>query len=101
MAKSKTPPPPPSPEACEHLLTVIRSSVEPLPAVALARLLVGPFQIAARQLAPLLDDYVASGKLHVLPPKTGRGKPRYWDRDALAVCRAAALEAVERADGPH
>jgi hypothetical protein len=100
MARINTPPLPVSLEARDHVLAVIRSSGEPLPAIALARLLVAPFQIGARQLAPLLEEYVADGKLHVVPPRTAKGKPRYWDRDPRAVGRAAALEAIEHAAGP-
>jgi hypothetical protein len=82
------------------LWTVIRSIVEPLPAKSLAKLLVAPWQIAERHLAPILDEYVASGKLRVFPAKTAKGKLRYWDRDAAAISRAAALEAMQRADEP-
>src|SRR5262245_18497376 len=98
MPRIRTPPPAPSSEARAHLLALIRSSAEPMPASAFARRLVAPFQIAASQLAPILDEYVAAGTLHLLPPKTAKGKPRYWDRDARAVGRATALEAVQNSD---
>jgi len=100
MVRIKTPPLPPSPEAREHLLTVIRSSAEPLPATALARHLVAPFRIAAKQLGPVLDECVAAGKLFVLPPKTAKGRPRYWNRHPLEFGRLAILKAVE-AKGPQ
>ncbi len=95
MARIKTPPLPPSAEACEHLLEVIRTSVGPLPANSLARLLVAPFKITNRQLAPILDDYVAAGRLHVFPPKTAKGKPRYWDRDSVEFGRQAIISVIE------
>jgi hypothetical protein len=100
MARIKSPPLPPSPEACEHLLAVIRSSVEPLPASAIARLIVPPFQMTPRHLVPLLEDYVAAGKLYVLPAKTTKARPRYWHRDARVVSRAAVFDFVQAAQAP-
>ncbi len=100
MARTKTQPLHPSPDACEHLLATIRSSAEPLPANTLARLLMPPHRIPARQLGPLLDEYVEAGKVYVLPPKTPRGKPRYWNRGALEFGRLAILAALE-AKGPQ
>lgn len=100
MAKSKTSSLPPSSEVHKQLLTEIRSTAEPLPAKSLAKLLVAPCRITEKQLAPILDEYVAAGTLHVFPAKTAKGKPRYWDRDAAAISRAAALEAMQHADEP-
>ena len=91
---------PPAPEACENLLQVIRSTAEPITATALARLLAPPHRIAAAALVPILDEYAAAGRLHVLPPATARGAPRYWDRDATSLIQSAAQAAVQQAERP-
>ncbi|MSR58518.1 MAG: hypothetical protein EXS05_12830 [Planctomycetaceae bacterium] len=100
MAKKSSPRLPPSPEAREELLRVIQSTAAPLTATELVKLLVPPHQIAAKDLTPILDEYVAAGRLHKLPLATKTGKPRYWDRDAPAMSRAAAMEAVQGTDAP-
>lgn len=99
MAK-KTPKPPPSPETREHVLTVVRSSPQPLPATAIVKLLVEPHQLTAKELAPILDEYVAAGSLLLLPPKKASGKPQYWDRDPAVLARPAILDVLEQAGGP-
>jgi hypothetical protein len=100
MAKNAKTRLPPSPEARAHLLTVLRSTTEPLPARALAKLLMPPFRIAEADLVPILEEHVAAGTLYASPGKTPAGKPRYWDRDTLALGRAALLETLEQAEGP-
>ncbi len=102
MAKSSKKPVllPPSPEAREQVLTVIRSTAKPLPAKDIAKLLVAPYGIAEKQLVPILDEYVAAGTLRKFPGKSATAKPFYWDRDAGAITRAAILEASEHADEP-
>ncbi len=100
MAGKKKVPLPPSPEARAEVLTVIRSTAAPLAARELTKLLAAPHKIAISDLVPILDDYVAAGTLRAYPPKSAKSKPRYWDRDARAMSRAAALEAMRRADSP-
>lgn len=99
MAK-KPPKLPPSPETREHVLAVIRSSPQPLQATAIVKLLVEPHQLTAKELAPILDEYVAAGSLLLLPPKKASGKPQYWDRDPAALARPAILEALQQANAP-
>jgi hypothetical protein len=100
MAGKKKAPLLPSPEARAEVLTVIRSTAEPLAANQLAKLLPAPHKIAVGALAPILDEYVAAGTLRSYPPKSAKSKPRYWDRDARAIGRAAALEAMQNVDAP-
>jgi hypothetical protein len=101
MSPKVRPASPPSPEAREHLLDIIRSTDEPLPARSLARLLVPPHRITTANLGPILEEYVAAGCLYRLPPASARGAPRYWDRDATALLRAAALQVVRQSDRPN
>lgn len=100
MATKKAPPLPPSPEAREALLELIRRSAEPLMAKPLAKLLAAPHQIPEKQLVPILDEYVAAGVLHRFASKTAKGQPRYWDRDLGAIGRAAVIETMSRTAGP-
>lgn len=91
----------PSPEARDHLWQVIRSSTEPLTVKALARLLLPPHKMTTAELGTILDEDVAVGRLYRLPPASARGAPRYWDRDAAALIRLAAWEAVRRSERPR
>src|SRR5260370_42665558 len=100
MAGKKKGPLRPSPEARDGLVTVIRSTAAPLAARVLAKLLPAPHKIAMADLVPILDEYIAAGTLCSHPPKSAKSKPRYWDRDARAMSRAAALEAMQKADSP-
>src|SRR5437660_965604 len=90
----------PSPEARENVFGVMRSTAAPVTAKALAKLLVVPQRIAVAALVPILDEFVAAGRLYRIPPATARGQPLYWDRDAAAMLRAAVLAAVQAAVAP-
>src|SRR4051812_29796943 len=99
MAK-KGSPQPPSPEARAEVLRIIRESAEPLMVRPLAKLLVAPNEIPEPQLTPILDEYVASSELYLVPPIAPSGKPRYWYQDHAALLRKAVLETLESASGP-
>src|SRR5262249_5679902 len=89
-----------APQTREHLLGVLRSSTAPLTARELGALLAPPHQIHGREIASILEESVAAGVLRALPPKTAKGKPRYWDRDPREACCGLALEFVKGAEGP-
>lgn len=100
MGTTRVLPFPPSLETREEVLKVIQHAGEPLAASALAKRLTGSPKIRAKELALILDECVVAGTLHQIPAKTATGKPKYWDRDARAVARAAVLEAMHNADRP-
>ena len=91
---------PTSPEAREQVLAAIRGSATPLTARELRALLAPPHQLPEREIASILEESVAAGVLRALPPKTAKGKPRYWDRDPREVSRNLALEVVKGAERP-
>ncbi|MFN0056577.1 MAG: hypothetical protein ACKV0T_30895 [Planctomycetales bacterium] len=96
-AKKQTPTP--SPEACQELLRIIEQSRAPLTVKACAGLLTAPHQIPPKLVGTILEQYVATGRLHRL----GGGTPAktfYWDRDLHALRRAAMREILERANDP-
>ena len=96
MAKTKSVASPASPEAREHLYDLIRATAEPLTASQLAKLLVAPHKFSEAKLVPILDEFVAASRLHSFPPKTAKGKPRYWDRDAGALGRSLITAALDK-----
>lgn len=101
MGKTKNNPLlPSSPEARENLLAVIRSTNEPAPAKAIAKLLLAPHEIPEKQLVPILEEHVAAGALHKTVGKTAKSKPLYWDRDARALTRAAVVDAIQHVEKP-
>jgi hypothetical protein len=100
MAGKRTPRPPLSPEDRAELLDAIRNSSAPLTALQLYKLLPVPRKVRTAEVAPILEEFVAGGVLHRIPPPTPKGKPSYWDRDVRVIARSAALEALHRADGP-
>ncbi|MDB5390378.1 MAG: hypothetical protein JWM11_6024, partial [Planctomycetaceae bacterium] len=100
MASKKTPPQPPSPEALEEVLRIIRAASAPMLAKPLSQQLAPPFEITEKQLIPILEAYVASGDLHLIAPVKAAGKPRYWDRNLTDLGRDAIFKALEQAKGP-
>jgi len=55
---------------------------------------------AARSVPGLLENLVQGGSLRSVPPKSAKGKPRYWDRDPLDVARNAVLAVVQQSEEP-
>lgn len=100
MAKKKTPLAPPTPEARENILVAMRATTEPMLAKPFAKLLAPPFQIPEVQLVPILEEFVALGKLHLYPPKAAKAKARYWDRSPTEFGRVTILKTLE-AKGPQ
>jgi len=95
MAKS-TKVSPPSPETCEHLLTLFATTTEPITASQASKLLTAPHKLKEAQAIPILAEFVASAKLQAFPPKTARGKPRYWDRGVNELGRLLILASLEK-----
>jgi len=91
---------PPSPEVREELLTAIRSSAQPLEATQIAKLFTGARKLSRADVASILEECLSTGILRQAPPKTPKGKPRYWDRDARELSRAAALQAIRNSQRP-
>jgi hypothetical protein len=100
MAGKRKPRPPLSSADRAELLDVIRNSSGPVTAAQLYKLLPVPRKVVTAEVAPVLEEYVAGGALQRIPPATAKGKPRYWDRDVRAIARSAALDALQRGDGP-
>jgi hypothetical protein len=100
MAGKSTPRPPLSPENRAELLDVVRNSSAPLTATQLFKLLPLPRRVRTSEVGPILEEFVAAGALHRVPPPTAKGKPSYWDRDVRAIARTAALDFLHRANGP-
>lgn len=96
MAKTRSAASPPSPEAREHLYNLIRTAAEPLTASQLAKLLVAPHKLSEIKLVPILEEFVAASRLHAFAPKTAKGKPRYWDRDAGELGRSLIAAALDK-----
>jgi hypothetical protein len=106
MAKSR-PAATPSPETRHHVLSAIQRTSEPVTVAEIAKLLVAPHKPTTAGLTGLLDELVTSGELQSVPPKTAKGKPRYWDRDVrelerarLAVLRDRILQAIQSSPAP-
>ena len=96
MAKTKTIASPISPETREHLYNVIRATAEPMTAGQLTKLLVAPHKLSEAKMAPILDELVAASRLHPFPPKTAKGKLRYWDRDAGELGRSLIAAVLDK-----
>jgi hypothetical protein len=95
MAKHKPTAVPLSAEARGQILTVIQSSAEPLTARSLVKLLAASHHIPEKLLGPILVELVAARALHAFPGKTAKGKPRYWNHDALELGRQVILKQLE------
>jgi hypothetical protein len=100
MAKKKTIPLPPTSEAREEVLKMMRRTDEPVTARQLSGRLVAPFRIAEAILAPILDEFVANGSLRSIPAATAKGKPRYWDRDLVRFGQLMMVKTLDK-KGPQ
>lgn len=95
MAKKK-PVSPPSLETREHLLSLFAATTEPITASQASKLLSGPHKLKEAEALPILDEFVAAAKLQTFPPKTAKGKPRYWDRGVSDWARLLILATVDK-----
>lgn len=100
MATTKSVLIPLQPEDREALLQAVRDASEPLTVLNVVKLAQTSRKAKTDEVAAILDEFVADGRLNRLPPKTAKGKPRYWDRDPKTVGRAAILELVRQAPEP-
>jgi hypothetical protein len=91
---------PPSPEAKQNALTVVREHPEPVTASTLTKLLLPPHAVSAKDLEPILEEFVAAGALLRLAPKGGRGKPQYWDRDLSTHWKSTVKESLQTVESP-
>lgn len=87
-------------ESYDNALAQVQSAAEPIDARTLATRLEFPMEIAVKDLILVLEDFVSRGSLIRYPGKTGKGAPRYWDRDLSTLGRNAALAAFKRTDFP-
>lgn len=83
-----------SPETRDVLLKVIHRAEEPLTVAQLAKQMTGAFKATAAKLLPVLQELSAARVLHVFPPATARGTPRYWDRELHEYGRVRLLQSL-------
>lgn len=76
------------------VLEAVQRAEGPLTAKELSGQLVAPLKMAEAALTTMLKEYVEAGTLHAIPKATAKGKPRYWNRDALEFGRLAVLKAL-------
>lgn len=81
------------------VLQVVARADQPLTAPEIVKR-AGLPKHADRSIPGLLDELVQAGTLRSVPPKSAKGKPRYWDRDPLDIARDAVLAAVQQSEEP-
>lgn len=81
---------PPAPEAVNELIAaaVIAKSVPP------------PHHLKEAAASPVLEQAVLEGKLFGYPPKTAKGKPRFWGQDVAALIGSAVQTAILQLEQP-
>jgi len=87
-------------DVSQELLRVVCEADQPLTSANILKQAATPRKIKAAEAIAILDQLVAVGSLHQIPPKTAKGKPLYWDRDPKHIASAAALSVVEQALDP-
>ncbi len=95
MAKSKLVAAP-SQETRDYVYQQIQQTSEPVTAGQIAKLLAPPHKLSEAKVTPILDEFVAAARLQLFPPKTAKGKPRYWDRDQNEFARSLILETLDK-----
>jgi hypothetical protein len=79
---------------CGAAVETVQQADAPHTAREVLRRLELPIKLTEVDLSQILDEAAVAGKLHAIPPATARGKPRYWNRDALTYARFAILKAL-------
>lgn len=82
------------------VLKAIDGTDAPLTASEIVKRLPKQPKLSAADVEQILEELVAAGVLHKIPPKTRSGKPRYWHRDALEFGHVAILKTLD-AKGPQ
>lgn len=95
MAKSKVVAAP-SQETRDYVYQQIQQTSEPVTAGQIAKLLAPPHKLSEAKVTPILDEFVAAARLQLFPPKTAKGKSRYWDRDQNEFARSLILETLDK-----
>lgn len=88
------------PDERTGLLLAVRDSREPLTVSEIIKRAAVPRRLKPAEATGILDHCVASGMLNAVPPRTAKGKPRYWDRDPNEIARGAILDLVRQAPEP-
>ena len=78
------------------VLDVIQRAAGPLTAKELSRQLEAPLKIAAVALTEFLNESVAAGRLHSIPPKTAKSGPQYWNRDLAQFGRGLIVDFLDK-----
>lgn len=88
----------PSPEAREHVLSVLRTTPAPVTARDLTKQLAPPHTLSEKALTPVLDEFVTAGMAYRLSGKTAKAKPRYWHQDVADLGREALRACLQSLD---
>ena len=78
------------------VLDVMQRAVGPLTAKELSRQLEAPLKIAEVALTEFLNECVAAGRLHAIPPKTPKSGPQYWNRDLVQFGRGLIVALLDK-----
>ncbi|SFI46743.1 hypothetical protein [Planctomicrobium piriforme] len=100
MAKQKRELLPLTTEDGQRLLEMVQGAEAPLPASQIARQVQLSRKVTEADVAPLLDEFVQAGTLHLIPARTGKGKPQYWGRDSKAVVTESLLAVLGQSESP-
>lgn len=100
MAKKKAVVSADTPETREQILKVIQATPEPVTVAQVAKLLTAPHKFKEAQLTPVIESLASESQLNQLPPKTAKGKPRYWDRGLQDLGRILILALIDK-KGPQ
>jgi len=84
----------------EAILRSVQMLPGPQAASALAKNLKLSCRVREADLVPILDEFVAAGRLHEVAPQSPKGKRRYWHRDIRMAVREALLETLQSSDEP-
>lgn len=82
---------------------IIQSCVtadEPVTAAELVKANVATRKVTALEVTSLLDEMIATGRLHQWPAKTAKGQPRYWGRDTVSTILDEVKAVCQQMDAP-
>jgi hypothetical protein len=100
MAKQTAPLIPLSAEEQEEIIQLVLTAEEPLTELQFIKRCAFSRKVSEKEVAGILSEGAASGRIHRWPPKTAKGKPRYWGQDADQAQREAVLRVTQNMEKP-
>jgi hypothetical protein len=84
----------------DQIILKCLTATDPITAAELVKANVATRKVTATEVTGVLDECLATGRLHLWPPKSAKGQPRYWGRETSSVIHDGLLEVCQQMETP-